>query len=43
VIVAFAPIETDAVAVNAEDGAALTTAVTFMVEGHPLEGVTIQV
>ena len=43
VTVALAPTETEDVAVNADVGAALTTAVTFMVDVQPDEPVTIQV
>ena len=42
-MVAFAPIATDDVAVNADVGAVFTTAVTLMVDGQPDEGVTVQV
>jgi hypothetical protein len=41
--VALAPIKTVEVAVNAEVGAAFTTAVTLIVETHPVDPVTVQV
>ena len=42
-MVAFAPIKTDDVAVNAELGAAFTTAVTLIDEVQPPALVTVQV
>ena len=42
-MVALAPMDTDEVAVNADVGPALTTAITLMVEGQPLDGVTVHV